>query len=94
MGITFWHLYTAWALLLATLLIVRLFKGPRCAHAWELVDKLEFGSALAHMHKSAGLNFSGVGMSPWYWDKLSRQKTVVVLRCPKCGDPLVKEFTS
>ena len=90
---TFWHLYTAWALLLATLLIVRLFRGPRCPHAWELVDKTEFCSPL-DVYAKHKMNFSPEPHQTEFWLDLCKRKTVVVLRCPKCGDPLIREFKS
>lgn len=90
---SFWHLYTAWALLLATLLVVRLFKGPRCPHAWELVDKTEFASPL-DIYKKNDLTFTEAKGSAYFWLQLAQRKVVVVLRCPKCGDPLIREFTS
>lgn len=81
---TLYHLYTIAALILAVMLVYRLF---RCPHAWELVDKTEFKSAFELLSPGAG-----------YWrdqlDWLLKRKVVIVMRCNKCGSARIHEFDS
>ncbi len=88
---TIWMLYTAWALIIATGLLLRLFIGPRCAHAWELVDKVEFSSQLEET-KKLGYKFSdlhGVAV-----DAALLRSVTVVMRCPRCGACKILKVTS
>jgi hypothetical protein len=78
---TLWAIYIGWALLLATGLLARLFLGPRCVHAWELVDKTEFCSPLEEASKhGCQLKCSGDAV-----DRAVRRVSVVIMRCPRCG---------
>ncbi len=80
---TIWMLYTAWALTIASGLLLRLFIGPRCAHAWELVDKTEFQS-INEESKRLGITLSNLtGLDTI--EAVFRKKVVLVMRCPRCG---------
>ena len=88
---TLYHLYTIWALAIATVLVIRLIVGPRCAHAWELVDKVEFCS---QMEEAKKLNLTISNIRGEAVDEVLRRSVTVVMRCPRCGACKVLRITS
>lgn len=59
--------------------LVLLFKLFSCAHAWELVDKIEFPP---YVEEVARLNWTFTGHLP----ARSFEKVIeLAIRCPKCG---------
>jgi hypothetical protein len=88
---TIWMLYTGWALLIATGLLWRLLVGPRCAHAWELVDKVEFCSQAEEARKLGLVINDARGPAV---DDILRRSVTVVMRCPRCGACKVLRVTS
>ena len=85
-----WMIYTAWALLVATGLLWRLIAGPRCAHAWQLVDKSELPSRLEVMCKHWKPNT----MTHEELNEMSVVKATLVLRCDRCGAAKIIHMTN
>jgi hypothetical protein len=85
---TLYHLYTAWGLVLATLMLIRLLGKPRCGHDWEPLVEREL-PAVAEMipkeevsrWRSAVLTYSA-----------GRKKFFAIIGCKKCGE--TREFTT
>ncbi len=86
-----YQVYMAWALIIATGLLVRLLLGPRCAHAWELVDKVEFCSTMEHITKY-GYKFNDLRGDAI--TDVSKRSVTIVMRCPKCGKAMIEKITS
>ena len=85
---TIWMLYIGWALLLATGLLWRLFRGPRCAHDWEPVVERELPS------RAEILKANGENLTRWNFTTDLRDAAIkiffAIISCKKCGE--VKEF--
>jgi hypothetical protein len=88
---TLYHLYTIWALVIATVLVIRLVVGPRCAHPWELVDKVEFCSQAEEARKLHLVINHAIGSAV---DDALRRSVTVEMRCPRCGACKVLRITS
>ena len=78
-----YHLYTAWGLVLATLLIVRLLRGPSCQHEWKVAVERELPSKAEEL-KKAGENIA-VGWSMSGLRLISSKTFCAILVCQKCG---------
>lgn len=87
---TLYHLYTVWALVIATILIVRLLRGPSCAHAWQLVDKTELPSRIEVMCK----NWKPANMYTSELMDASTVRATVVMRCDRCGAAKIIHMTN
>ena len=86
---TIWMLYTAWALVIATLLIRRLLTGPKqppCQHDWEPVVERELPAVVEVVGKDQVARFT-------YAEAIhnaGRKKFFALVSCKKCG--WLKEF--
>lgn len=69
-----------------SIILVILGQIFRCKHAWEFVDKTELPSRLEEAKKS-GTNLATL----WAYQvqEMSEKKVIIVLRCPKCGQPKI-----
>jgi hypothetical protein len=85
---TFYHLYTAWALVLATLLVVRLFKKPHCGHDWEPLVERELPAVSELIDKAEVNRWTNATLTY----KAGRKKFFAVIGCKKCGE--TKEFST
>lgn len=91
---TFYHIYTVFALLVALLLVRRLLYPPRtpappCLHDWEPVVERELPS------KAEELKKNGEDISKWNSYKelqeISSKTFFAIVSCKKCGG--IKDYT-
>lgn len=85
---TLYHLYTIWGLILGTILIARLLRGPRCGHDWEPLVEREL-PAVAEMIDKQEINR---WVSAILTYKAGRKKFFAVVGCRKCGE--TREFSA
>jgi hypothetical protein len=78
---TIWMLYTAWALLIATGLLWRLVRGPRCAHDWEPVVERELPSVV----EVVGQDQVGRYQHAPGIHNAGRKKFFALVSCKRCG---------
>ncbi len=85
-----WMIYMAWALLVGTGLLWRLIAGPRCAHAWQLVDKTELPSRIEVLckHWRPQQMFNSDIM------EASTVRATIVMRCDRCGAAKIIHMTN
>ena len=78
-----YHLYTIWGLVLATLLITRLLRGPSCPHEWKAAVERELPS------KAEELKKAGEDLKPWNKTtdlmEIASKTFCAILVCQKCG---------
>jgi hypothetical protein len=83
---TLYHVYTVWGLVLATLMVVRLLRGPRCGHDWEPLVERELPAVAELIDKQDIWRWPSIRMTY----KAGRKKFFAIIGCKKCGE--VKEF--
>lgn len=85
---TFYHLYTVWGLILATILVSRLLRGPRCNHDWEPLVEREL-PAVAELIENKEVNRWQSAILTY---KAGRKKFFAIIGCKKCGE--TREFVT
>lgn len=85
---TLYEVYTAWALVLGTMLIARLIRGPRCGHDWEPLVEREL-PAVAELIDQAEINRWASATLTY---RAGRKKFFAILGCKKCGE--TREFST
>jgi hypothetical protein len=83
-----WMIYTAWALVIATGLLWRLVRGPKCGHDWEPVVERELPAVAEIIEKSEIHRF----VSAIVTYNAGRKKYFALVSCKKCGE--LREFTT
>lgn len=85
---TLYHLCTAWGLVVATMLLVRLIRGPRCGHDWEPLVERELPAVADIIDKHEVCRWESAVLTY----RAGRKKFFAILGCKKCGE--TKEFSS
>lgn len=88
MQLPFYHIYTLWALVLATLLAIRLIRGKPCGHDWEPLVERELPAVAEVIDKDEVNRWSSSVLTY----SAGRKKFFAIIGCKKCGE--TKEFTT
>lgn len=76
---------------IAIVVITLLVNAFSCKHSWEFVDKTDFPPPIETAQKN-GVDI-GWDLTSHQITHMSKRTSVIVLRCPKCGDAKILRET-
>jgi len=74
----------------AVMVVMLLLRAFTCKHAWEFVDKTDFPPPI-EAAKNNGVDVDD--LYAYQIVEMSQRTSVIVLRCPKCGDTRILRET-